>query len=220
MIVFAIFTATAEPIVVSSSVHIIEKSGLEWVHTAEMSKESFNHLTTDWWNTLPIQYRFETFPEYSEELVSLEGDRLLQWYIDHGWRDAVVTYEVTPYDHRIIFPGPLNQEAYTVAYRVVLGEEWTLQDIQFYGLEKADKQISIPNLPDFPIKWSREGQYAFDEKIRLQLGKRGYANPDVYWQSKTVGDTGLALEAHVEWGEQYRFGTVKNDNNNVWAMKN
>ena len=39
--------------------------------------ESFQYLTIDWWNTLPIQHRFETFPTYSDELLSVEGDRLL-----------------------------------------------------------------------------------------------------------------------------------------------
>lgn len=220
MIFIALFTAGAEPVLVSSSVDIIDQSGLEWVHIAETSKESFEYLSTDWWSTLPIQNRFETFPEYSEELLSVEGDRLLQWYIDHGWRGAVVMYEVVPYQNRVLFPGPRNKEAYTVDFKVYLGEEWTLDEVYFHGLEKGRERIYQPNLPDFPIKWNRKVQDVVDENIRLQLGRRGYANPDIYWQSKIVGDTGLGLEAHVEWGEQYTFGTVQilNDEGEAWSL--
>ena len=42
MIIFSIFTAGAEPIVVSSSVDIVEQSGLEWVHIAETSRSRFS----------------------------------------------------------------------------------------------------------------------------------------------------------------------------------
>ena len=107
-------------VIVSSSVEISEMTGLESVHTAELSKESFEQLTFDWWTTIPIMHRFEDFPEYSDELLSVEGDRLPQWYVDHGWRDAVVTYEVRPYQARPLFPGPKHQQAYTVSFEVFL----------------------------------------------------------------------------------------------------
>ena len=152
--------------------------------------------------------------------MSVEGDRLLQWYIDHGWRDAVVTYDVSPYQHRFLFPGPRNKEAYTVAYHVSLGDEWTLQEVHFFGLEKEGERITEPSLPEFPIKWNRDVQYAVDEKIRVQLGDRGYANPNIHWQSKVLGETGLALEAHIEWGQRYTFGNIQilNDEGEDWPL--
>ena len=97
--VYALFIcslAHANPVIVSSSVEISEVTGLEWVHTAELVERVFEHLTFDWWTTIPIMHRLEDFSGIFYELLSIEGDRLLQWYVDHGWRDAVVTYEVRP----------------------------------------------------------------------------------------------------------------------------
>ena len=195
--------------IVSSSVEIAGMTGLEWVHTAEMSKESFEQLTFDWWVTIPIMHRLEDFPDYSDELLSLEGDRLLQWYVDHGWRDAVVTYEVRPYQERFLFPGPKNQQAYTVSFQVFLGEDWTLTDISFYGLESTHGELNVPTIPLLPTKWDRSIQRKADDAIRMELGRRGFASPEIYWQSKPLGETEFELEAYVEWGEQYTFGTIQ-----------
>ena len=220
MIFFLCSIADGRPVIVSSSVEVSEMTGLEWLHTAELSKESFEHLTFDWWATIPIMHRLEDFPDYSDELLSHEGDRLLQWYIDHGWRDAVVTYEVRPYQERFLFPGPKNQQAYSVSFQVFLGEDWTLTEIAFFGLESQYGQLTVPVVPEMPTKWDRDVQRKADDAIRRELGKKGFASPNIHWQSKPLGETEIALEAHVEWGEQYTFGTIKivNEVGEEWSL--
>ena len=85
----------ALPIVVDTKIELVEYSGVEGLHIAERSKGSFQYLRLDWWDVLPIMRQLEDFPVLDEKTLSIEADNLLNWYIDHGWRDAVVSYTST-----------------------------------------------------------------------------------------------------------------------------
>ena len=220
MLLWSCFTASADSLFVYTSVEIVNETGVEWVHTSERSKESLQDLHFDWWDRLPIMYRFADFPSYSEALLSAEGDRLLEWYTDHGWRDAVVTYEVVPYKEMWLFPGPRKHDAYAASFSVLLGSEWTLDTVTFNGLVHDGDEIPVPTIAALPMQWSRSVQVEADDQLRLELGRRGYANPTIHWQSSVLRPLELGLEAYVEWGEEYTFGDVEivNDAGERWPI--
>jgi hypothetical protein len=199
----------ALPIVVDTKIEIVEYSGVERLHIAERSKGSFQYLRLDWWDVLPIMRQLEDFPVLDEKTLSIEADNLLNWYIDHGWIDAVVGYTWTPYNSKPLFRGPRRTTPMVAQFTVHLGTDWTLTSIELSGLHQEEEAISVIGNRAVPISWDRQVQKDIEMELRSQLGNLGYANPLIYWQSKVKGQTEIGLEGHVEWGQRYRFGQIQ-----------
>ena len=159
MLFLSCLTAAADSLFVYTTVEVVNQTGIEWIHVSETSKDAFQDLHFDWWDRLPILYHFADFPLSSEQLLSAEGDRLLEWYIDHGWRDAVVTYEVKPYEGMWLFPGPRKHEAAVASFKVLLGSEWTLDTVTFHGLVRDGEELTAPAIDALPIQEANEVEY-------------------------------------------------------------
>jgi len=198
-----------DPIVVNTKVKIVEDAGVEALYIAARSKEAFQYLQSDWWDVLPIMRQLEDFPVLDENLLSVEADNLLNWYIDHGWRDAVVSYTSTPYVGKPLFRGPRKYTSVVADFTVHLGTDWTLTSIELSGLQKDQESIEVVQNRTFPIAWDRQVQQDIEQDLRSQLGRLGYANPEVHWQSSIQGTTEILLAGHVEWGEPYTFGDIQ-----------
>ena len=199
----------ALPIVVDTKIEIVEDSGVEALYIAARSKSAFQYIQSDWWDVLPIMRQLEDFPVLDENLLSVEADNLLNWYIDHGWRDAVVSYTSTPYVGKPLFRGPRKSTSVVADFRVHLGTDWTLTSIELSGLQNDQESISVVQKRTFPIAWDRQVQQDIEQDLRSQLGRLGYANPEVHWQSSIQGTTDILLAGHVEWGDPYTFGDIQ-----------
>ena len=197
------------PSVGDTKVEIVEYSGVGGLHIAEQSKDSFQYLRLDWWDVLPIMRQLEEFPVLDQDVLSVEADNLLNWYIDHGWRDAVVSYTWTPHISKPLFRGPRKSTSVVAEFRVHLGTDWMLNSIELFGLHHDQDSISVTRKRIFPIAWDRQVQQDIELDLRSQLGRLGYANPTIYWQSSIQGDTEISLAGHVEWGDQYQFGDIQ-----------
>ncbi len=200
----------AEPkVVVSARVDIVDVTGVEWLHLAESSKSSLQTYTNEWWDTLPVLRQIETFPQASDAELQREADRMLNWYIDQGWRDATVSYGWVPYKSQPFLRAPKGREPVQAKFSIFLGGDWTLTNVSIKGLSHDEESVSMPSIPIMPRSWNRSVQQGINKEIRRELGKRGFANPSIHWQSTSTDEREVELEAFVEWGERYTFGTVE-----------
>lgn len=202
--------AESTPVVVHSKVKIVDQHGVRWNKMAERSEVVLTSTASNWWDTLPVMRRLETFHRLDYAIVDQDAMAILQWYRANGWRDAEVRYVVKPFRSNLLFGVPSTQEPYSVVYQVTLGERWTLNEIALYGLNLDDSTLSV-HLPSLPRPWSTFEQESIEQELRIQLQERGYANPKVHWQSSVVENEQLSLEGYVEWGKQYSFGAVQID---------
>ena len=200
--------AESIPVVVHSKVKIVDQKGMSWDKMAERSETVLTSTASNWWDTLPVMRRLETFHRLDYAIVDDDAMAILQWYRANGWRDAEVRYVVKPFRSNLLFSVPFEQEPYSVVYQVTLGEQWTLNEISLHGLESNDATLSV-QLPSLPRPWNAFEQQSIEQDIRMQLQERGYANPNVQWQSSERGTEQLVLEGYVDWGQQYNFGTVQ-----------
>ncbi len=196
-------------VVVSTQVEIVDVTGVEWLHLAETSKESLKVYANDWWDTLPVLRQMEAFPVLSDLTLQREAERMLSWYIDQGWRDATVSYEWEPYQSKFFLRAPRDVEPVQAKFSILLGGEWTLTNVSINGLSQEGESLSLSKIPSMPCSWNRSVQEDISTELRRELGKRGFANPSIHWQSISSDDRQVELEAFVEWGQRYTFGAVE-----------
>lgn len=208
MLYFLCSSLGAEPLVVSTKVTIEDQSGVEALDLAETSREALQNLSVEWWDVLPVMRQIETFPRFDEDIVESEAQRLLDWYIDHGWRDAVVSYTWYPYDEKVFFRAPFRKEGIQVVFQIFLGQEWQLQSLSLSGLEYKEFTLDSPISPILPTGWRRSYQQNVDADLKQQLGHLGFADPNIYWQSTLVDEKTIALQGGVEWGDVFTFGDL------------
>ena len=170
------------------------------------AREALAFSETEWWDPLPVFRWFNTYEEWDPVKIEADSNRIYQWFFERGWRDVVVQAKFEPLKKRPFYRAPRNREGLRVEYEVTLGERWAVEKVRVQGLEHAP--IKIESIPSTEVYWNLSLQREITDEIKRKMGALGYADVDVRWQSRIIGEKRIVLEALVFLNQLYRFGSI------------
>ena len=193
-----------QDVIVATDIQVHGISSGQAVLLEELSRVSLEHYHTEWWDTLPFMRRISPFASIEKYTIDKDAANILYWMADHGWRDAVISYDIEEYSQGILHRVPKKYTAKKLVYKVYLGEIWKVDGVDIYGMDG----ITLQSVPHSQQLWSRNIQKNIDAEIQTVLGKQGYAFPKVQWQSSVVDTNTIHLEGYVEKGHVYQVSDI------------
>ena len=189
----------ADPVLAKTDI-VIEDGGL---FLEEQAKEVLLYRA-DTRMLLPVRRSLGGFSVYTEEKIAEDSERLLDWLLEHGYKDAIVTPEISLFQGDFGVKLPRGIEGIQVTYHVFRGMDWNIQEINIEGIDASPFLRPIGTVP-----WAQSISVNLIEDIQSSLAEQGFLYPKISESSTMVTSNGIALTISVEQGEIYHFSKIK-----------